>query len=117
MDPRMRVERLRSSDDFSAVYQAGRSWTLPGAALYVRPNGRAISRVGFVAGKRIGSAVNRNRAKRILREAFRLCVAGNPPPGGVDLVFIARRGLLAMGWEDARGTVDALLDKAKRRED
>jgi ribonuclease P protein component len=58
----------------------------------------------------VGGAVDRNRAKRRLREALRSC---SPSVGdGWDVVLIARRGVNRAGWEELRAAVSGLLQKA-----
>jgi ribonuclease P protein component len=54
------------------------------------PNGRALSRVGVVAPRRLGKAVLRNHAKRRVRELFRR----NKPLADLDLVVLPRREFL-----------------------
>lgn len=74
-------------------------------------------RVGFTATKRIGGAVERNRAKRRLREAARLCV---PLHGvaGCDYVFIARGGTARREWralvEDMTGVLTRLRNDIRK---
>ena len=70
-----------------------------------RRDGRPLVRIGFTATKRIGNAVQRNRAKRRLREAARLIAPLHAQPG-CDYVFIARGGTGARPW-------DRLLDDMK----
>ena len=70
-----------------------------------RRDGRPLVRIGFTATKRIGNAVQRNRAKRRLREAARL-IAPLHAQAGCDYVFIARGGTGARPW-------DRLLDDMK----
>ena len=55
--------------------------------LYVLPR-EGPSRAGFVSGRRVGGAVLRNRARRLMKEAWRALGAGIP--AGHDLVFVAR---------------------------
>lgn len=83
---------IKSSREIDAVFRASRKASLPLLVLLVReipayapPRGR----VAVVAGKRLGGAVARNRAKRVLREAARRAGA---PWTGVDAVLIARPG-------------------------
>ena len=65
------ANRLRRSADITAVRQQGQRWHTPWATLYVLPNQRETSRFAFVAGRRVGKAVQRNRVKRLWREATR----------------------------------------------
>lgn len=90
----MRAHTVRSSREIDAIFRDGRRIAHPLVLALTRetPNGRGPEgRVAFVAGKRLGGAVSRNRAKRRLRAAFR--IAGGPWPGH-DVVLVARRDLL-----------------------
>jgi ribonuclease P protein component len=62
-----------------------------------RGDGRTLIRLGFTATKRIGGAVERNRAKRRLREAAR-ALAPHCARAGCDYVFIARGGTVSRPW-------------------
>ena len=100
--------RLKSATEFERVRRDGRSHAHPLVVLVARqrgpaelqlpglnraagpqPDGRA--RFGFVAGKSVGPAVDRNRAKRLLREAARSCEPAVAP--GWDLLLIGRKPL------------------------
>jgi ribonuclease P protein component len=83
-----RQYRLRRSPDFGHVRREGQSWTHPLLILAAAPNGRPTSRFGFVVSKRIGKAVPRNRARRLMRESVRRHLAHITP--GWDCVWIAR---------------------------
>ncbi|MHB8927320.1 MAG: ribonuclease P protein component [Bacillota bacterium] len=108
-----RIEKLRSQRDFRRVYETGRSWVMPGAVLYVRPTASRVAKVGFVAGRRLGPAVQRNRAKRLLRGAFRAALGDCRPAGGADLILVARRRLLELRWAEVVETVEHLLTRAQ----
>lgn len=85
--PGRRAEtRLRRRSDFDRIHASGRSWSGPLLAIRVLRTDGSVSRFGFAVGKRVGSAVVRNRVKRRLRE---IGWALDPPPGW-DIVVSAR---------------------------
>jgi ribonuclease P protein component len=92
-----KIERLKKRPDFLACAQAAHC--ARGAVLIqARPRDTEPSvRVGFTATKRIGGAVERNRAKRRLREAARLLLPSFASPG-FDYVFVARGGVTSRPW-------------------
>jgi ribonuclease P protein component len=79
---------LRRPADFEAVYDRRRSAADGTMVVYVRENGLKHSRVGLSVSKKFGSAVRRNRIRRLMREAYRL--AKEELPTGFDLVLIPR---------------------------
>ncbi|MDB5447955.1 MAG: rnpA [Phenylobacterium sp.] len=100
------IERLKTRPDFLACAQAP-SCARGAVVVQARARGddRALVRAGFTATKRIGGAVQRNRAKRRMREAARLLLPDFARPG-FDYVFIARGGVTTRPW-------DRLLDDVK----
>lgn len=106
-----RAHRLRSPNQFQRVRREGRTYQQSGLLLNVAPNRRRKTRCGFVVGKRIGSAVRRNRARRRVRETVRL--AYGSIRAGFDLVFVIRADTVAeMPFQDLQHTVELLLRKA-----
>lgn len=118
-------ERVRKRSEYRAVQTHGRRVHTEHFVLllYVRevdPEGPA--RLGIVATKKIGHAVVRNRAKRLVREAFR---ATRPLwPGGSDIVVIVRRDITALTpriiaaeWLAARTHIERRLRTAQRDRD
>lgn len=57
------------------------------------PTGRRVNRVGITVTKKLGGAVWRNRAKRIIREGYRLCDRETPLKRGFLIVLVARSGI------------------------
>lgn len=79
---------LRLNKEFRSLYYRGKSQISPLLVTYVRKNNKGYCRVGITTGKKIGKAVERNRCRRLIREAYRLIrpqVQGN-----WDIVFVAR---------------------------
>ncbi|MGQ0603891.1 MAG: ribonuclease P protein component [Anaerolineales bacterium] len=108
--------RLRSSTDFERVRREGRSYAHPLVVviacrqLATGNDQHPASRVGYAAGKSVGTAVKRNRAKRLLRESVRSLSASIAP--GWDIVLIARASIIACKAPQVRDTVAQLLKKA-----
>ena len=89
-----RVLRLTSRRQFLAVYAHGLRAGTPCFAVFAKPNGLDHCRIGLTLTKKTGCAVVRNRAKRVLRELFRLNRHHFQVP--MDLVINGRRSMLKM---------------------
>ena len=106
-----RAYRLRRPEQFQRVRRIGRSWTSALVTLNAASSNRRGSRCGFVVGKRIGKAVERNRARRRLREAVRLVYDHIAP--GWDLVFVVRSPAIATAeFQHVQAIVEQLLRRA-----
>lgn len=79
---------MRRKADFDALYKKGRSVGDKYVVIFCRENGTPINRTAFLASKKVGNSVARNRARRLMKESVRLSREniGN----GFDLIFIAR---------------------------
>jgi ribonuclease P protein component len=103
--------RLQGRDRFRAIRERGKRWVHPLVILGGIPNGLDCTRCGFVTSSRLGIAVVRNRVRRRLREAVRLCYGHISP--GWDLVWIARPPLVRADFQQVSGAVAALLQQAR----
>jgi ribonuclease P protein component len=117
-----RRRRLSRSGEFDRVYREGRSHASRYLVVYAfpRPGDRGTPRLGVSVGKKLGGAVERNRVKRLLRDAFWACSEEVSP--GHDFVIVARpdAGELAAsrgerGIEEALRAV--LMDAGLSREE
>lgn len=81
-------ETLKLNKEFRRLYGRGKNFVSPVLVTYCLPNRRGVNRIGITAGKKIGGAVQRNRAKRVITAAFRQCLPHIS--GHYDFCFIAR---------------------------
>jgi ribonuclease P protein component len=95
------VEALRRRSDFDRVFADGQRRSAHGVTVVIAASDRDRFRFGLVASKRVGGAVDRNRAKRRIRHAI---VAIEPRPG-VDVVLIANRATLEVRFEKLVATL------------
>jgi ribonuclease P protein component len=88
-------QRLRTGAEFDAVFKRGARLDGRLFLLVAAPNGRVFDRLGLAVSRRVGGSVERNRARRLLRESFRRLQRPRGP--GVDLVVVARPDLVGRG--------------------
>jgi ribonuclease P protein component len=103
--------RLRRRREFLAVQERGARLYAGEVLVLVQRAGTDRARIGITVSSKVANAVERNRVKRWVREAFRQLQAELPP---VDLVVIARKGALSMGLDGARRTLAAAGAKLRR---
>lgn len=104
--------RLRTSADFERLRQEGQTWLHPLLILSTSPNGLPTSRFGFIVGRRLGKAAQRNRIKRRMREAVRLRMQKGEIAAGWDLVFVARYPIQQATFSQIDEAVGILLRRA-----
>lgn len=98
---------IKSKRDFRACYRKGRSRGTSQLVLYCRRGVGTRTRFGFVVGKKVGGAVQRNRVRRVIREACRLNKHLFLP--GCDYVFVARPECLTLGLAEVQRIVIGLV--------
>lgn len=84
----MKIISLKLNKEFKRLYYRGRFKGHTLLVTYVAKNGRKENRVGITTGKKVGKAVDRSRARRVIRAAWR--EVSPSFPAGYDFVFVAR---------------------------
>jgi ribonuclease P protein component len=108
MAGRRRRRRLSRSGEFERVYREGRSHASRHLVVYSFPRDRDddVPRLGISVGRKLGGAVERNRVKRLLREAFWAGAEELPP--NHDFVIVARPALAELA-QRGEGAVEEAL--------
>ena len=114
-DRRLRPqERLCRQAEFRAAFDQGRRANGRFMTVLLRPNQLPVARLGVVASKKLGGAVQRNRAKRLVRDIFRRHKL-EPALAGHDIVVIPRRELLDAASSAVEADYQAVLRRESRR--
>lgn len=92
---------------FTRIYRQGKSYVTSYFVLYLKKNKIKKNRLGITATKKIGNAVERNRARRIIKEAYRLLEPKLPL--GLDIVIVARRKTVFSKMQPVLNTLDSLV--------
>lgn len=100
---------LKENRIFRRLYAKGKSAVAPTMVLYCRKNGRRESRLGLTTGTKLGHAVVRNRARRRLREVYRL--NSGRLRQGYDMILVARGRTLTASWKELNDTFLRLCRK------
>lgn len=93
------------------VRRLGKSYAHPLLVLVALSNESETTRFAVSAGRSVGNAVQRNRAKRLIRAALNLLVSVIPP--GWDLILIARRPLATATFSQTQSALLQLLQRAR----
>jgi len=107
---RPRDRRLHQGWQFREVYQSGKSFHGSLMTLVCLARGRDHGRVAFVASRKVGPAVRRNRAKRLLRESFRGQSAAVRDRGSWR-VWIARSACAVASLQEVSAEMTSLLGR------
>jgi ribonuclease P protein component len=105
-DERLRKEeRLRRKGDFETIAKEGARKHTKNFLVISRMNDQGYSRLGAVASKRVGKAVERNRVKRLMREFFRRNKDRLPP--STDYIIVGKRGAQDLQYDQVAAELSA----------
>ncbi len=106
----MKIIKLKENREFRRVYNKGKSLVCPCFVIYVNKNRANNTRLGITVGKKIGNAVKRNRAKRVITAAFSMVY---PNIGsGYDFVIVARTRILKVKSTEVASSLSNILSAA-----
>ena len=100
---------LKENYEFRRLYLKGASAVGGGMVVYCRKNRLDHNRLGLTASVKLGHAVVRNRARRRLREVYRLHLDELKP--GYDIILVARGRTLTASWKELNDTFLRLCRK------
>ena len=104
-------ERIRRRAEFKQVYERGTRIRSRYSTVFMLPNDRGVGRLGIAATRKLGGAVQRNRAKRLIREVFRR----NKIADGFDVVVVPKRELLDASLIALEADYRTLLERRLRQ--
>ncbi len=87
------TQKLKLNKQFRRLYGRGKSFIHRSFVTYILPNKTGSVSYGITVSKKLGGAVKRNRAKRLISAAFRECAPNIKQ--GFDMVFVARTGIFS----------------------
>lgn len=100
---------LRRKSDFSAIYNRGKSVGEKYIVLFYKKNNIGYSRKAFLSSKKVGKAVVRNRARRLMKESVRQLEGSFPE--GYDYIFIARNTIVNLKCADVKKSIETALKR------
>ena len=108
-----KTERILKRDVFRRVYEEGRKTQFGYFTAFVLPKQSGGTRIGITTTRKMGNSVERNRARRLVREAFRR----NKwlVPQGVDIVINAKRPLVEAAYSDFESEFISFLQRAGQK--
>jgi ribonuclease P protein component len=104
-----RHQHIRQRAEFQHVYDRGRKHQGRYMIVFTLPRPGLPSRLGIAATRKMGIAVERNRAKRRVRELFR----HHPAPAGYDIVVVPRRPLVSAAFATLEAEYVATLGRLR----
>jgi len=103
--------RLREKTAFKKIYNRGSSLANKYLVMFYSKNNQSHNKVGFIASKKVGNSVVRNRARRLMKETFRLY--SGEIEHGYDLILIARANIKDATYKEVEKAMKHIFKKSK----
>lgn len=107
----MKITKIKENYLFRRAYNKAKTFVGPYAVIYIMKNRSLGVRLGITTGKKIGKAVCRNRARRIITAAFRECLPHIK--GDLDIIIVARTRILTVKTPTVKESFKKLLKQAE----
>ncbi len=98
---------LRRKTDFQSIYNRGKSVGDRYVVLFYKKNHLPYNRMAFLASKKVGNSVSRNRARRLMKESYRLTKLKIPE--GYDVIIIARNTIADAKCAEVRKSLESAI--------
>lgn len=99
--------RLRRKSSIKAIFKEGNNFSVKYVAMYIL---KGPKRFGFIASKKVGNSVQRNRARRLMREVIRLHIS--EIRNDLQIIFIARARIKGVSFFEVESSMMNMLRKA-----
>lgn len=109
------TDSLKTTNDFSVVYQNGQSTADRQLVLYWKSNNSLQNRIGISISKKVGNSVERHRLKRLIKECYRL--EESNVKKGYDFIFVVRKGAYGKDYKEINESVQKLCKRANVKVD
>ena len=101
---------IKNDYEFRRAYNKGKSYVSPVLVIYCFKRRQPCVRIGITTGKKVGNAVHRSRARRVIREAYRHLIPQDA--SGWDIIFVARTRTALVKEQEIEQSMAELLRKA-----
>ena len=99
--------RLSSKSGFQAIFENGENYSVKHVAIYIL---KGPKKFGFIASKKVGNSVQRNRARRLMREVVRLHMS--EIRNDIQIIFIARVRIRGVSYMEVEKSMISMLKRA-----
>lgn len=103
------TQTIKLNREFKRLYYKGQFCARGCVVVYAMKTRRRANRLGLTAGKSVGNAVKRNRAKRLMRESYRL--SADKLKNGYDVIIVARASIVGKKLDKVMRDVNNAFEK------